>query len=151
MIYVKKEQITRYKGILDSLDTAIDYLINNELSEILEIGHNDVDGEEVFINRFDYETVPESEAKWEGHKYYADIHLVLEGEEKIGVSSSSVLISGEYEVENDYIPYTGIVDSWVVMRPGDILVVFPEDAHKVKVSVNKASNVKKAVIKVKVL
>ena len=39
------------KGILNSLDTAIDYLMSADLSNLV-MGRNDVDGDEVFINPF---------------------------------------------------------------------------------------------------
>lgn len=147
MIYIKRDQLNRYKGISKAMDTAIDYLAEKDLSE-LTMGRNDVDGDQVYINRFDYTTMPETEAAWEGHKYYADIHVVLDGEEKIGVTNASSLKAGAYEEAGDFIPYEGPVDSWVTMRPGDILVVFPEDVHMVKVQLNGPSQVKKAVFKV---
>ena len=147
MIYIKREQLNRYKGISKALDTAIDYLAEKDLNE-LNMGRNDVDGDQVYINRFDYTTMPEAEAAWEGHKYYADIHVLLDGEEKIGVTNASSLKAGDYDESGDFIPYEGPVDSWVTMRPGDILVVFPEDVHMVKVQLNGPSQVKKAVFKV---
>lgn len=147
MIYIKREQLSRYKGIGKALDTAIDYLAEKDLNE-LNMGRNDVDGDQVYINRFNYVTMPEAEAAWEGHKYYADIHVLLDGEEKIGVTNASSLKAGEYDETGDFIPYEGPVDSWVTMRPGDILVVFPEDVHMVKVQLNGPSEVKKAVFKV---
>ncbi len=148
MIYTKIAEINRYKGISAPLDTAIEYLATADLSK-LEMGRNDVDGELVYINRFNYTTMPEADAIWEGHKYYADIHVVLEGEEQIGVTDASSLTAGEYEEAGDFIPYEGPVDSWVTMRPGDILIVFPEDVHKVKVQLNGACDIKKAVFKVR--
>ncbi len=149
MIYTRLAMLNRYKGILASLDTAIEFLSAADLSD-LKTGRNEVDGESVYINRFDYTTMPEDEAAWEGHKYYADIHVVLDGEERIGVTDASMLTAGEYEEAGDFIPYEGPVKSWVDMRPGDILVVFPEDVHKVKVQLHGASQVKKAVFKVRV-
>lgn len=148
MIYTKRSGLGRYQGISKALDTAIDFLAEADLSK-LQMGRNDVDGDEVYINRFDYTTMPEQEASWEGHKFYADIHVVLEGEEKIGVTDASSLKAGAYDEAGDFIPYEGPVDSWVTMRPGDILVVFPEDVHMVKVQLNGASQVKKAVFKVR--
>lgn len=147
MIYIKRDQLGRYKGLSKAMDTAIDYLAANDLFE-LTMGRNDVDGDLVYINRFDYTTMPETEAAWEGHKYYADIHVVLDGEEKIGVTNASYLKAGAYDEAGDFIPYEGPVDSWVTMRPGDILVVFPEDVHMVKVQLSGPSQVKKAVFKV---
>jgi len=149
MIYTTKEHLARYKGFCANLDTAIDHLAAADLNELV-MGRNEVDGDKVFINRFDYTTLPQAEAAWEGHKFYADIHVVLEGEERIGVTDASYLTAGDYDEAGDFIPYEGPVDAWVTMRPGDILVVFPEDVHMVKVQRTGPVLVKKAVVKVKV-
>lgn len=148
MIYTTRDRLARYKGISAPLDTAIDYLARTDLAQ-LTMGRNEVDGDNVFINRFDYTTLPLEQAAWEGHKNYADIHVVLDGEERIGVSDASYLTPGAYDEAGDFVPFDGPVDAWVTMRPGDILIVFPEDVHMVKVQLNGPSNVKKAVFKVK--
>ena len=149
MIYTKLQNLSRYKGLGVHMDTAIGYLAGAELSR-LEMGRNTVDGDAVYINRFDYTTLPEGEAAWEGHREYIDIHVVLEGEERIGVTDVSALTAGDYDAAGDFIPYQGPVDAWVTMRPGDVLVVFPEDVHMVKVQRSGPVLVKKAVFKVKV-
>ena len=149
MIYTNFHQMSRYEHLSPNLDTALRFLASADLTK-LEMGRNEVDGDNVFINRFDYTTMPEEQAAWEGHKYYADIHVVLEGEERIGVTDAASLTAGAYDEAGDFIPYEGPVDAWVTMRPGDILIVYPEDVHMVKVQLDGACQVKKAVFKVKV-
>ena len=149
MIYTNFHQMSRYERLSPNLDTALRFLASADLTK-LEMGRNEVDGDNVFINRFDYTTMPEEQAAWEGHKYYADIHVVLEGEERIGVTDAAALTAGDYDEAGDFIPYEGPVDAWVTMRPGDILIVYPEDVHMVKVQLDGACQVKKAVFKVKV-
>lgn len=148
MIYTNYHQMSRYENLCPALKTALQFLASADLTK-LEMGRNEVDGDNVFINRFDYTTMPEEQAAWEGHKLYADIHVVLEGEERIGVTDAASLTAGAYDEAGDFIPYEGPVGAWVTMRPGDVLVVFPEDVHMVKVQLNGASRVKKAVFKVK--
>lgn len=148
MIYTNMARLERYLGVSDGLDTAIRYLKSADLTALVK-GRNEVDGDNVFINRFDYDTLPEQDAMWEGHARYADIHVLLSGEEKIGVSDAARLTPGELDEENDFIPYEGAVETWFTMRPGDILVVYPEDVHMVKVQLNGQSHVEKAVFKVK--
>ena len=53
MIYTDMEHLDRYRGICPQLDTAIGYLMENGL-EFLVPGRNEVDGEDVFVNRFHY-------------------------------------------------------------------------------------------------
>ena len=56
MIYTDMNNLEHYRGMAPNLDTAIDFLKSHALSE-LQAGRNDVDGENVFINRFGYETM----------------------------------------------------------------------------------------------
>lgn len=149
MIYTNYEHLERYLGISPALDTAIRYLKTADLSQ-LAFGRNNVDGEEVYINRFDYDTLPQEQAMWEGHAQYADIHVVLQGEEKIGVTDVSHLQETTQDPANDFIGYEGPVETWFTMKPGTLLVVFPEDVHMVKVQLNGPSHVQKAVFKVRV-
>lgn len=148
MIYITREQLSRYRGISSALDTAIDYLSSADLKQLAK-GRNEVDGDEVFINRFDYTTLSLEEAAWEGHVQYADIHVLLSGEERIGVTNAARLTVTSRDEENDFVGYEGPVETWFTMHPGDILVVFPEDVHMVKVQLNGPVLVEKAVFKVR--
>lgn len=149
MIYTKMDRLERYYGICDALDTAIRHLLSADLS-VLHKGRNEVSGEDVYINRFGYDTMTPEEAIWEGHADYGDMHVVLEGHEKIGVSDAARLNVTTRKPEEDFIGYEGPVESWSPMAVGDILIVFPEDVHLVKVTDGEASHVEKAVYKFKV-
>lgn len=148
MIYTDMEHITRYLGQSKALDTAIHYLKQADLTKLVK-GRNEVDGDNVYINRFDYDTMPQEEAAWEGHLQYADIHVVLSGQEQIGVTASSRLTETSRDVEADFVGFEGTVETWCIMRPGDLLIVFPEDIHMVKVQNGSSTHVEKAVFKVR--
>ena len=47
----------RYKGLHKNLDTAIDYLLSHDLSQ-LPLGRTEVEGEEVFINVMEAQLKP---------------------------------------------------------------------------------------------
>lgn len=148
MIYTNLEQMERYLGLSAPLDTAIHYLKEADLSKLVK-GRNEVDGENVFINRFDYDTLPEEKAAWEGHLQYADLHVVISGEERIGVTDAARLKETGRDEAADFVGYEGPVECWVPMRPGDLLIVFPEDVHMVKVQLRGQAHVEKAVFKIK--
>ena len=149
MIYTNMDRILRYLGISETLDTAIRYLVSNDLTQ-LHMGRNEIDGDDVFVNRFDYNTMTEEEAIWEGHKKYGDIHVLLCGHEKIGVSdAASLKVTGQKEAD-DFVGYEGPVQTWCPMTTHDLLIVFPEDVHKVKVIDGESAYVKKACFKFKV-
>ena len=147
MIYTTFDRLSRYRGISAPLDTAIDYLLKADLSQLTP-GRNEVDGENVYINRFGYTTLPEEEAAWEGHVQYADIHVVLSGEERIGVSDVARLTPTIQDPASAFAGFEGPGDTWFSMAPGTLLIVFPEDVHMVKVQRQGPVQVEKAVVKV---
>lgn len=149
MIYTKRQYITRYLGLSKGLDTAIMHLLSQDLSQ-LSNGRNPIDGEEVFVNRFGYETMPEEKAAWEGHSQYADMHVLLSGRERIGVSNVNELKQTQSKPEEDFVGYEGPVSAFFPMTPEDVLIVFPEDAHMVKVQDGAPTRVEKACYKIKV-
>ena len=149
MIYTKRKNIERYLGQCDSLDTAIRHLLSADLSKLTK-GRNEVDGDQVFINRFDYQTMTPEQAIWEGHAQYADMHVLLSGHEKIGVTNVDALKVTVRKPEEDFIGYEGDVETWLPMTTEDILIVYPEDVHMVKVIDGESTLVEKACYKFKV-
>ncbi|MBR3972434.1 MAG: YhcH/YjgK/YiaL family protein [Oscillospiraceae bacterium] len=149
MIYTKRKNLERYLGLSESLDTAIRHLMSADLTQLAK-GRNEVDGDQVFINRFDYQTMPQEKAIWEGHEKYGDIHVLLSGHEKIGVTHVSGLKVTARKPEEDFVGYDGPVEIWCPMTTEDILIVYPEDIHMVKVIDGESTLVEKACVKFKV-
>ena len=90
------------------------------------------------------------EAIWEGHAEYADMHVLLSGHERIGVTNADALKVIVRKPEEDFIGYEGPVEAWFPMTTEDILIVYPEDVHKVKVIDGESTLVEKACFKFKV-
>ena len=149
MIYTKRENLERYLGQSESLDTAIRYLLSADLRE-LTMGRNEIDGNEAFVNRFNYQTMTAEQAIWEGHIQYGDIHVLLSGQEQIGVTNVDMLTETVCKPEEDFVGFEGEVQSWFPMTTEDILIVYPEDIHKVKVIQGESCLVEKACFKFKV-
>ena len=148
MIYAEISDLSRYLGIHRNLDTAIHFLEKCDLST-LTAGRNEVDGDNVYINRFGYETMPEEKAFFEAHEKYADIHLIVSGEEKIGVSDPRFLKEFDRNAADDFIGYHGEVDNYSHMTTDKFLIAFPGEAHMVKLQYRDSVRVEKAVVKVK--
>lgn len=147
MIYTKMEYLDSYVGIHVNLDKAIGFLRNCDLRS-LSMGRNEVDGDQVFINRFNYDTMPIESAAFEAHEKHLDIHLLLSGRERIGISDTARMqVTGRDEVI-DGIECVGPAEQILRMAPGDVLIAFPEDAHMVKVELDGSCQVEKAVVKV---
>ena len=149
MIYTKLKDLNRYLGLSEAMDTAIRYIQTTDLRTLVK-GRNEIDGDRTFVNRFDYQTMPREQAIWEGHIQYADIHVLLSGREKIGVTNVNLLTETVRKPDEDFVGFEGEVLSWFPMSPEDILIVFPEDIHMVKVMDGDSTLVEKACFKVKV-
>ena len=149
MIYTKRKNLERYLGQSKSLDTAIRHLLSTDLRTLTK-GRNEIDGSEAFVNRFDYQTMPQEQAIWEGHIRYGDIHVLLSGREKIGVTNVDMLKETVRKPEEDFVGFEGEVETWLPMTTEDILIVYPEDIHMVKVINGESTLVEKACYKFKV-
>lgn len=146
MIFCRKDDLFRYLGLTDHLDTAIRYLLEHDLSE-LKLGRNTIDGDNVYINRFEYDT--ESDPIIEAHMRYIDIHIVLSGEELVATADIQTLTETERREDEDYIGLTGSFQCLSTLYPGDVLIAFPEDAHSPKrINGDHPCHVQKAVVKV---
>ena len=148
MIYAKNQDALTYRGIHPNLDQALEHITPEFLNSLQDGQKVELKGEQVYCTRFTYETVPQEESFFEAHRRYLDIHIMLQGEERVDVNRPEELTLTQVQEENDFYAYQG--ESWhsTVLRPGEFLVVFPEDAHRIKVQVGEAKTVSKAVFKV---
>jgi len=149
MICAKNDQALAYRGIHPNLDLALEHITEDFLSSL---GNDRVElkGSEVYCTKFTYNTVADEESFFESHEKYLDIHLMREGCERIEIASPADLEQFDAKPENDFWAYRGPGRYSLVLAPGDFLVVFPDDAHKLKMQVDGPQTVTKAVFKVKV-
>ena len=147
MILADNRDALQYLGIGPHLDAALRRL--SEGVDDLEPGHYPMDGKNVWLNCFDYETIPEEESFYEAHELYGDIHIMTKGCEKVCISRPDELTEFERIPENDFVAYRGEAAHTMILRPGTFLVVFPGDAHKIKMQVDGPEPVRKAVFKFK--
>ncbi len=147
MIYANIEDIKRYKGLHVNIDKAIDFITNISLSE-LPLGSTAIDGESIFLTVSDYETVSRDNLSFESHIKYIDIHIMQQGEEYVDVAHVGSLKECEREEGIDYVGYEGVAQVNFKVTQNDFLLLFPEDAHKVKIMTKNKEYVRKIVFKV---
>ncbi len=105
----------------------------------------------LFINPVCLTTKQESECVFEAHRTYIDFHYIVEGQEKIIVSNISKLKQKtEYDEISDVEFLEGENAVSCILNPGDFLVCYPHDAHKVAVANGENRDVKKLVGKIRV-
>ena len=145
MILDKLTAAQAYRGIHPRLDAVLDRLNEEFLSTV---GHETMklDGDALYVTRFTYDTLPLEDTFFEAHKRYLDVHLMMEGEERVELASPAGLEL--FEHKDDFYAFRGTAEQSLILRPGSFLVVFPEDAHRIKIAVNDSETVSKVVIKV---
>ena len=149
MIYAKNKDALSYRGIHPNLDLALEHITEKYLDSV---GYDRVElkGSDVYATRFTYETVPEEESFFEAHQKYLDIHIMLSGSERVEIAPPEKLTEFDRVEANDFYAYRGEGDYRLTLSPGDFLVVFPGDAHRIKMQLDGPKTVSKVVFKVKI-
>lgn len=151
MIVGKLKDIAHYKGLSKNIDTAIDFVLNNDLLALPK-GKTEIDGNNVYVNRDTYVARPLEECYFEGHNNYLDMQIVLKGKEGFGytdISDKGLKVTTPYNDTKDVTKYANKAENeiFITLEEGFALV-FPEDIHLAKLDVD-GKTVEKAVIKIK--
>lgn len=140
MIIDKFENITRY-SYLD--------LIKFYREEQYQKGKFSMQKEGIFGIGLEYVTKAPEEGLWEAHQNYLDVHLILDGEEKVYVSDlRNCKPTMKYDRENDYQLFDGKMENEITLKKGSFLVLFPNEVHKTGVKTQESVQVKKIVFKI---
>lgn len=100
----------------------------------------------------EYKTGEFNLSKFENHQQFIDIHYIVDGEERIGLNALENLVpTMEYDSENDYQLFDGVVNETTTLREGEFLLLFPGEAHVTGgITEELRSDIKKIVFKVPV-
>ena len=147
MIIAKKEHANCYKGIHPRLDKALE-MINDE-AFIASVGEERkcIEGDALYAFRNEFMTVPYEETFFESHRKYLDLQMVISGQERCEIADPAGL-EEPFEQKGDFWGYHGNPEQSVILRPDNFMVVFPGDAHRLKISVNGPEAVVKIVFKI---
>ena len=118
----------------------------------LPLGRVDIDGDAVFANVQEYDTVAASEKQLEAHRGYYDVQFVVSGQELLQYAQLDGLPECQpFDEGNDFGLYeTPEQCTNVVLRAGDLAVLAPEDAHKPGCTLgSEPCHVRKIVVKVR--
>lgn len=107
-----------------------DYVKSHDLLHA-EPGRIEIDGDNLFVNKVCAQGVSAEKQPLEAHREYIDVHILLEGKERIGWKSIEDVshVSKPYEAEGDCALYAEPASVYVDLLPGQFLVVYPEDPH----------------------
>ena len=146
MIVDKLEHLKLYSSVVPEFEDIAEYLANNDVASYEEGSYEICPG--VKINISEYEPYAAGD-KWEVHRKYADLQIVLCGDEKMDCKSTLDCEGGEYNEEDDYMFMDSKNDTLtnIYATTGMFAYFAPHDAHRPGLKWN-AAKVKKAVVKI---
>ena len=149
MIYDKFENAGIYFEENSLLYKAISYAKSFDRST--PDGRYEIEGDDMFSLVMTYDTCPADENRFEAHKKYIDVQVILSGEETIGFTLENNLASIKaYSEQNDVEFFKSPENSSVlVMEPGYFAVFYPHDVHRPNCNLRAEKNNRKVVVKVK--
>ncbi|MFI3200337.1 MAG: YhcH/YjgK/YiaL family protein [Eubacteriales bacterium] len=149
MIIDQLQNTSTYSNMSPLWKKAFDTALS--LTKDTECGTYTIIEDELFYNVMEVTTNPSSDRDLEGHENYADLQVILDGDEVVLFTPlSNCTTTQDYDTSKDIAMYRTKqkLDS-ATITAGSFYVAFPQDAHMPS---GRGSHnfVKKAVIKVKV-
>lgn len=136
-----------YAALPPRFRRALEMLASTDL-ENLPLGRHDLEGDALFVLVQEYATKPQEAGRWEAHRRYADIQLLVHGQERIGIAPlEQMTVDVPYDEAKDFALFTGKGD-WLTMVPGRFAIFFPQDVHLPCIQVDGEQTVRKIVVKV---
>lgn len=114
-------------------------------------GRTELQGERLYVSSTPHaRTRPAQEAPLEAHWAYIDVQAILEGTDTMGWAplASCRTESKPYDSAKDILFFQDEPASMITVRPGQVIVFFPEDAHAPLIG--NGDQVRKLIVKVKV-
>ncbi len=131
MILAHIEDSERYFSLHPLFKQLFDYVKTHDLSQV-PAERITLDGERLFINVADASLKSPEEQVLEVHRRYIDVHFPLSNNEVMGWSPLQGLQSesvNPFNEEDDYAVYAEAAQTYLTIRPGEFVIVWPEDAH----------------------
>ncbi|MDA8131318.1 MAG: YhcH/YjgK/YiaL family protein [Elusimicrobia bacterium] len=151
MIVASLKHADRQSPGTEGLSKAFAFLRRPGLAELAD-GRYPIDGDRVYALAQRYSTeAGGAEPRFEAHRDFIDVQYLVAGSEVIGWAPlSAVEISEPYDSGKD--ACFGRARGWTPVRlgPGDLAVLYPEDAHAPRLADGAPGPVAKIVVKVSV-
>jgi YhcH/YjgK/YiaL family protein len=148
MIYDHFDNLSLYAAPGTLLHRALVYA--RDVAASVPDGRIEIEGERLYASVAGYETGAREERRYEAHRRYIDVQVLLEGEEAIDVSLERDLTPLEvYDPQRDvmFLKPPGHTAS-LPMRPGWFAVFYPHDVHRPGCHLEGKRRVRKIVMKV---
>ena len=147
MICAKLSEAGQYLGIHPRLDKAL-RLLNEDFLASVGTARQSIEGDALYVTRFEVQTSTDETRLFEYHRQYLDIFTLAEGCERVDIASPEKLTV--VDQHDDYWGCAGSAEQSVTLTPGSFLVLFPGDAHRPGMSAAAPEKVARLVFKIKI-
>lgn len=148
MIIDKIKTAEKYFYLNSFFQSVFQFICSNNLKDF-EVGEYEIIGRDAFVIIAEVNEFSEKKNIIEAHRKHIDIQIPLIGE--FGITWKAIEdcndIHIEYLAEKDYLFYNDLADFEILLKEGNFVILFPEDAHYAQPP---KSYLKKAIVKVKV-
>jgi len=147
MIYDSLENAALYYSLHPLFQKAFAALQSKDWNQ-LECGRYEIEGDALFVNLAEYQTFLPDQGKWEAHRKYIDIQLIIKGEERMGHAFiNSLQVQTPYDDSQD-VEFLSGSGQLITYSKSTFAIYFPYDAHKPGLITDAPGAVRKAVAKV---
>lgn len=148
MIVSNLQNSRRIESLHPLFKTLFDYVKTHDLLHA-DLGRIEIDGDRLFINNVHPECVAADKQVLEVHRDYIDVHILLEGDERIGWKALEDVEKEikAYSKEEECALYSDVPTTYVDLLPGQFAIVYPEDPHAPLIGNGK---IRKLIAKVKI-
>lgn len=145
MIYDQLSRLSHYRGLHPNLDKVIDYVESTDLQS-LSVGNYAIDDQAVFLMIQENDTTMlENPTKFEWHARYADIHVLLDGKERLVYGLENGPEIEEYREDIGF--RQSQKEQEFVLETGEFLLFLPQENHRPNAALSQSQKVRKAVFK----
>lgn len=149
MIFDTLPDFKNYLGLHPQFPQVLKFLNSTKLEQLAS-GRHEIPASQCFALVSEYTTKGPAESMIECHQKYIDIQIIIQGVETIGICPKSACQAAPYDPAKDFQKLEGEV-SFIIMRPGNFAVFFPQDGHMPGVQYkDKVAKIKKVVVKIPV-
>ena len=149
MLIGQLTQSDRIEAVHNGFKKLFDFIKSNDFNA-LPLGKVEVDSDNIYIMNLDIAKGANQDVQpLEMHRKYIDVHVLLEGNEKIGWKPLAEIanLTQQYEENGDCALSDDASRFFVDLHPGEYCIVFPEDPHAPAIS---EGRIRKLIGKVKI-
>jgi YhcH/YjgK/YiaL family protein len=149
MILGKISQLDSQTGIDEKLIKIIQQALALK-PETLDAGRYEIEGDTVFMNVMAFDTVKYDTKRYEQHREYVDVQILLSGSERIDFGPLGAAVDPDVYHQDDDYQLCDVVEpvQTLTMEPGMFAVFLPGEPHKPGCITTTGQTISKTVIKV---